>query len=223
MRAIPGQGCTQGQPDEGEREIVLTRILKLTTTNTMKNIKKILFIPAALFMLLAFTQCREEVRPTAPTTSIDSIKGLRIVYVNIDSLVLRYNFAIDINTDLIRKEQNITTRLEKEKRQIESLKASLVTTISPQEFLRRQISIQEKETELAKLRNRLYADLKKNDDMKNRELRDSINNFIKEYNKKKGYDYILTKIDDNMLFANKSLDITEEVINELNNRYKPQK
>lgn len=187
----------------------------------MKNIKRILFIPAALFMLLAFTQCKEETRTTVPATSIDSIKGLRIVYVNIDSLVLRYNFAIDINTELIRKEQNITTRLEKEKRQIESLKASLVTTISPQEFLRRQISIQEKETELAKLRNRLYADLKKNDDIKNRELRDSINNFIKEYNKKKGYDYILTKIDDNMLFANKSLDITEEVISELNNRYRP--
>ena len=51
-------------------------------------------------------------------------------------------------------------------------------------------------------------------------LRDSLNNFLKEYNKDRRYKMILSKSGDNMLYADKSLDITDEVINGLNKRYK---
>ena len=55
----------------------------------------------------------------------------------------------------------------------------------------------------------------------NEALRDSLQNFLKDYNKDKNYDLILSKAGDNILLAGKKFDITQDVINGLNKRYKP--
>ena len=52
-------------------------------------------------------------------------------------------------------------------------------------------------------------------------MRDSIQSFLKEYNKTKKFDYIISKVGDNILTANAKYDITKEVVNGLNKRYKP--
>ena len=52
-------------------------------------------------------------------------------------------------------------------------------------------------------------------------LRDSLQNFLNAYNKDKQFDLILSKAGDNILMANKKYDITNDVINGLNKRYKP--
>ena len=51
-------------------------------------------------------------------------------------------------------------------------------------------------------------------------LQDSLNNFIAEYNKSKKFDIILSKAGSNILYANPKMDITKEVIDGLNKRYK---
>ena len=53
----------------------------------------------------------------------------------------------------------------------------------------------------------------------NEELKDSIENFLKDYNKDHKYAMILSKVENNILYADKSLDITEDVHNGLNRRY----
>ena len=49
---------------------------------------------------------------------------------------------------------------------------------------------------------------------------DSLMHFLDAYNKDKKYDLILTKQGDNILYAAKRFDITNDVINGLNKRYK---
>ena len=51
-------------------------------------------------------------------------------------------------------------------------------------------------------------------------MRDSIQSFLVQYNKDKKFDYIISKAGDNILLANKKLDITDEVVKGLNKRYK---
>ena len=51
-------------------------------------------------------------------------------------------------------------------------------------------------------------------------MRDSIQAFLKTYNKGKKYDYILSRSGDNILLANPKYDITKEVVAGLNKRYK---
>lgn len=74
--------------------------------------------------------------------------------------------------------------------------------------------------DLQQLQQRLQADLIKEQQDNNRQLRDSINAFIEEYNKKAGFDFIFTNTGyDNMLYANKAYNITGEIIKGLNDRY----
>ncbi len=54
----------------------------------------------------------------------------------------------------------------------------------------------------------------------NEEARDSIQAFLKIYNEEKKYDYVMIKAGDNLLIANPKYDITDEVVQGLNSRYK---
>jgi outer membrane protein len=74
---------------------------------------------------------------------------------------------------------------------------------------------------LQTLQARLESELANETAKFNEALRDSLQNFLKAYNKDKKYDIILSKAGDNILFADKKYDITQDVINGLNKRYKP--
>ena len=51
-------------------------------------------------------------------------------------------------------------------------------------------------------------------------LRDSINAFLKEYNKTKGYNLIISNTSfDNLLYADSIYNITREILDGLNARY----
>ena len=54
----------------------------------------------------------------------------------------------------------------------------------------------------------------------NNQLRDSLQAFLKEYNKTKKFDIIISKAGDNLLYANPKYDITNDVVKGLNKRYK---
>ena len=52
-------------------------------------------------------------------------------------------------------------------------------------------------------------------------MRDSIQHYLAVYNKDKKFSLILSKAGDNILYADKTYDITNEVIAGLNKAYKP--
>ena len=86
-----------------------------------------------------------------------------------------------------------------------------------------QAAIQRQQSDLQQLQARLENELASETAKFNQDLRDSLNNFLQAYNKDKKYDLILSKSGDNILFASKKFDITQDVINGLNKRYKPAK
>ena len=83
-----------------------------------------------------------------------------------------------------------------------------------------QAAIQRQDQDLQELQNRLGSELDAETAKFNKSLRDSIQNFLKDYNKTKKYDLIISKAGDNILYADKKHDITQDVINGLNKRYK---
>ena len=54
-------------------------------------------------------------------------------------------------------------------------------------------------------------------------LRDSLDNFLKEFNRDGRYKLILSRSGDNVLYADPAVDITNEVVAGLNKRYKKAK
>ena len=86
-----------------------------------------------------------------------------------------------------------------------------------------QAAIERQQRDLQELQARLENELASETAKFNETLRDSLQSFLKAYNKDKQFSLILTKQGDNILLADKKFDITNDVINGLNKRYKPAK
>lgn len=84
-----------------------------------------------------------------------------------------------------------------------------------------QNAIQRQQNDLQELQARLENELATETAKFNEALRDSLQNFLKDYNADKHFDLILSKAGDNILLGSSKLDITQDVINGLNKRYKP--
>ncbi len=197
-------------------------IKNLSGKNITSALKCLLMSIVAIFF---FTQCDNfdnncndnNVRNLKP----DSIVGIRIVYADIDSIILKYNFAIDTNKELIQKQGLIKEKLRRKSNEINRYRSRRVDANTFQEYKEITNIIIGKEEELVKFRTTEMDEFNKLAHAKDKEIRDSITNFITQYNSRKGYDYILAKYNENMLYANKSLDITNEIVEELNSRYTP--
>ena len=74
--------------------------------------------------------------------------------------------------------------------------------------------------DLQELSNKLSNELATETAQNNLQLRDSINNFIQAYNKVQGYNMIFSNTGfDNLLYADQSMNITNEIVEGLNARY----
>lgn len=194
----------------------------------MRTTKKITFITLAFAAMFIFVQCgQKEACNTIPAATITdgAAATLKIVYVDLDSLMNNYNFAKDINKAMMRKEEDIKMQLTEKYKALQADQADFERKYknnvyaTPERAQEEYNRIVKKEQEILQLEQSLTAEFEKEGLQKNQMLRDSIYKFIKEYNAEKGYDYILTKLGENILYANETLNITQEIVDGLNNKY----
>ena len=71
----------------------------------------------ALATVLVFAQCTDKNNNASTTSNVAPVAGvagssnMKIAYVEIDSLLTKYNFWNDLNEAMISKEENIRTTL----------------------------------------------------------------------------------------------------------------
>lgn len=189
----------------------------------MKHV--ILFAVVAALSLTACQKSAEEAEETAENTGAETT-GLKIAYVEMDSLITQYQLYKDYEEELTRKGTNIQSTLAQKQRTLEQHAAAMQKKYESNGFTTRdeleraQNSIQAEQQQLQELADRLQTDFAQEQARVNQEARDSIQAFLRSYNKTKKYDYVLVKAGDNMLIANPKMDITKEVIKGLNKRYK---
>ena len=74
--------------------------------------------------------------------------------------------------------------------------------------------------DLQELAARLNGEFNEEQARINDEARDSIQAFLKVFNRTHKYDYVMVKAGENLLIANPKFDITKDVVKGLNKRYK---
>ena len=159
-------------------------------------------------------------KTAAPTT------GMKIAYVEVDSLMSQYKFCKEYSLILQKKSNNARNTLTQKGKQLQAAAANFQQKVQNNGFASReqaasvQAAIQRQEQDLQELQNRLGSELDAETAKYNAALRDSLRNFLKDYNKTKKYDLIISKAGDNILYADTKHDITKDVINGLNKRYK---
>ncbi|MBE6281770.1 MAG: OmpH family outer membrane protein [Bacteroides sp.] len=184
----------------------------------------------ALVVALTFTQCANNnaQQPAAAANDANSTSGMKIAYVEIDSLLTKYNFWNDLSEQMIKKEENIRTTLNEKGRKLEKEAQEFQRKIENNGFTSRERAEQEQarlmkqQQDLQELQQKLSEELAAENQKNSLQLRDSINSFLKVYNQDKGYDLIISNAGfDNLLYANPAYNITNEIVEGLNARYTP--
>lgn len=164
----------------------------------------------------------EEKSPSAQTTNTN----MKIAYIEVDSIMSQYKFCKEYSLILEKKSQNIQNTVNAKGRSLQAAAAKFQQDIQNNKYTQQQAEavqagLQKQNADLQALQQRLGAEFQTETEKFNKALRDSIQHFLAVYNKDKKYSLILSKAGDNILYAEKTYDITNEVIAGLNKAYKP--
>ncbi|MBK5195953.1 MAG: OmpH family outer membrane protein [Proteiniphilum sp.] len=202
----------------------------------MKNstsyiVSGVLALALIILYILHFTSNSSVNGATGKNLSVllnDSSITLPIAYVNVDSLLFNYNFAKDLNESLLRKEESTRATLNQRENQINSAAQEFERKLRNNAFLSQERAEQEQERivqmnqEYQKLAERLTQEFMLEQEKMNLQMEDTIKSRIIEYNLSKNYEIIFSnRTTSTVLYADKKYDITNDVVEFLNNKYGP--
>ena len=189
--------------------------------------KKYIFSALAIAAMMVSCNNASSKMDEQPAAGDASASGMKIAYVEVDSLMTQYDFAKDYSVTLQKKSNNARNTLTQKGNALQAAVNNFQQKLNNNGFASReqaasqQGAIERQQRDLQELQARLENELATETAKFNEALRDSLQNSLTAYNKDKQYDLILSKAGDNILMANKKFDITNDVINGLNKRYKP--
>lgn len=199
----------------------------MIVSKIMKKLIYCLNALAAWVIVVLFSQCAGNTNnPSAEAPAQAGLSGMKIAYVEIDTLLAKYNFCIDLNEAMVKKSENVRLTLNQKATDLEKQKQEFQTKYQNNAYLSQERAQQEYnriaklEQDLQALSNKLQSELMSENEKNSLQLRDSINSFLKEYNKAKGYSMIISNTGfDNLLYADSIYNITQEILEGLNARY----
>lgn len=151
----------------------------------------------------------------------------KIAYFDIDSLQSRYEYFKDVSGQVKTKEASITAQLnslqDSYQKRIKELQAK-GPNMSQSESEAAQREYSQMQQKYQQRQMAMEQELKKQQIDLMTDVRNKIEDYLKEYNKQKGYAFILSYEPGFMLYYKDSVyDITNDVISGLNSEYKKEK
>ena len=182
-------------------------------------------VAIAAVAALSLASCNKSQPQVEAKSESKAPAELKIAYVEVDSIMTQYTFAKEYAAVLEKKGQNIQATIAQKGQQLQAAAANFQQKIQQNAYTREQaqqiqMSLQKQNNDLQALNQRLSSEFQAETEKYNNALRDSIKHFLAIYNKDKKYGLILSKAGDNILYADKTHDITNEVIAGLNKAYK---
>ena len=183
----------------------------------------------ALFTLF-FTRKPAEQAVASAENVLVAEGNLPIAYLNLDSVLTQYQFAIEASDKLMTKQEDARLKLNTKARTLQSEAADFQRKLENGAFMSRdraeqkQQELLKKQNDLQELEAKLTNDIMLENQKLNMQLADTINNFLREFNADGRYQVIFANAGkDNILQAADGYDITAEVVEALNTRYNKRK
>lgn len=172
----------------------------------------------ALFVLF-FTQGKDE--SAVPATEPNS--ELSVAYVRMDSLLINYEVYKAMSEELLKQEESARATLNQKATELQRDMEDFQMKIENRAFLTEerarsaQDKIVRKQRNLQELTAKMEQDLMTKQKEMNEKLAATVDSVINVYNQGKGYTFILsTAGSDNILYGDKALNITNDVLQLLN-------
>lgn len=160
------------------------------------------------------------------TVALSDTMKLPIAYINVDSLLISYNYAKDLNEEFVKKAEDarskVNAQMQRFQKDYNDFQRKLQTNAFLSEDRAKQEAnrLQERQIEIEKLQEQLQQELNVQQAQMNQRLNDTVRTYLREMNEVKKYELILSNtMYDNILIDFPKYDITGEVIEALNARY----
>jgi outer membrane protein len=191
----------------------------------------ILLSLAAIFLLVMhFTSKKGNTIGATKTGKDTAVNGraITIAYFEMDSLEANFEAVKEFQTELISKEDAINgemTRLGQAIQQKIIYYQNLDKTgnLSPEQSVTANRELKEMDDQMKGRKQKLDQEYNTFVMTKQTEIKTKIKNFISEYNKTKGFTYIVSDDPGLFYYQDTVYNITSDVIRGLNEKYKPAK
>jgi outer membrane protein len=194
----------------------------------MKNLSVILF--SVLFVALGLLYFfhfsgNEKSKKTVNNTEQTVTAPSGIAYVNVDTLIYKFDMFYDRREDLMAKQKKAEAELNSKASQYEKnardyqdkVNKGLVTRATAAEM---EQSLMQQQQELVNLRDNLQANLVEEEQVMNRQILEYITTFLEANKSDYNYQYILGKsFGGQVLYGDSALDITQKVLDAINKKY----
>lgn len=191
--------------------------------NTSLVLIGILFIAVAGIYILHFTGNKAKDSGNAGGANSSTSSEMKIAYIKVDSLVVNYAFAQEMQDKFVKQQEAYTKEYGEKRNRFESQAAAFQEKVQRGGFLTQESAMQERnrlvgeEQQINKLDQELSTRLSQIQNDNNKQLLDSLINYLKVYNKDKKYTYILNAGD--ILIGDETHNITKEVLTNMNARF----
>lgn len=201
--------------------------------NTNTIISAILAIAVAILFILHFSKDGKSKATTSGVQNTEAVAGaaLPVAYVNLDSLLNNYTYAVELREKLMQKMESGQATINQQARSLEKEMQEFQRKVENNAFFdqsraqREQERIMKKQQDFQMNSQKLQAELMQEEAEMNQMLKDAITEQINKYNAEIGkFQIIFSNAgSDNILYAEKAYDITEAVTKYLNDNYTPAK
>jgi outer membrane protein len=191
--------------------------------NTTLVLFGILFLAVAGIYILHFSGNKTNDPGKTEAGKSSASSDIKIAYIKVDSLIVNYEFAQEMQDNFVKQQQAYTKEYGDKRNRFESQAAAFQEKVQRGGFLTQESAMQERnrlmgeEQNINKLDQELSTKLSQIQSDNNKQLLDSLINYLKIYNKDKKYNYILNAGD--VLIGDETHNITKEVLTNMNARF----
>lgn len=153
----------------------------------------------------------------------------RIAYVDIDTLEANYEYLKSKKEEFVKRQEGMKAELERSAQQMQADVANIqrkaqAGTMTQTEYQAAEKRVMQMQQSLQAREAALTKQLMNDQEQFNKDLESRLDAYLEEFNKDRHYDYILSySRSGSILYANKELNITDEVIKGMNEMSKKQK
>jgi outer membrane protein len=192
--------------------------------STVLSVVLLAAVAVLFYLVLSNKSTSPETEVASLDSSIDRISGdLSIAYVNSDTLLSKYEYFKDISGDLEKKraklESEYRNRAEGLQREIQNFQ-NTAQNMTMNQARAKEEELTVKQQNLYQYQQTLGQQLVEEETKLNEQLYNAVSGYLSEFSGSNKYHLVLTYTKGSgVLYADKRLDITDEVIKGLNKSY----
>ena len=195
----------------------------------MKKLSIVLYVVLLLAIIGLYFLHFSGRKKSEMSGSVPGVFAQGIAYINIDSVIFKFDMFFDRRNDLMSKQKSAEAELNSKGSQYEKgardyqdkVSKGLVTRATAAQM---EQSLLQQQQEVVTLRDKLQSNLMEEEQVMNRQILEYITKFLQENRSEYNYQYVLGKsFGSVVLYSDNSLDITQRVLDAINKKYQGEK